>query len=189
MSSSNRWLAGIGTGLALLVLLAVVAAVVAGDREAPLFPENTPEGTTQRYLNALRNDNLTVAYTYLAPQLQAQCTEADWRQQSRWSKQELEDGQILLKGVRYPTDGEAIVEVTSTRFGEPGPLPVPPRESSFDQSFYLKRQADGAWRFSEFSWPVFGCSRLGPPVPAQPAPAQPVPTSTPVPTPDATARP
>jgi hypothetical protein len=63
MKSSNRFLFGFGIGLAVLVLLTIVL-VIFSDRHVTTYPENTPEGVVQRFLQAVQTVDYQKAYSY-----------------------------------------------------------------------------------------------------------------------------
>ncbi len=67
MKSSSRLLIGFGIGTLVLVIITVVLALALGQKNAPLLPDNSPEGTVQRFLLAVQAKDYTLAYTYLAP--------------------------------------------------------------------------------------------------------------------------
>jgi len=156
MTSSNKWLIGMGGALGVLVLIAVVAAVLTSNTRPDLRPEDTPEGVVQRYVQALMDNDMDMAYTYLSSDLQESCALSDWQWQARLPYR-LDESQVLLKEVIDYADGDAGVTVTITRIRGPEPFDLTPQVSSFDQSFRLETQDDGAWRFSQMPWPVFRC--------------------------------
>ncbi len=63
MKSSNRFLLGFGIGLAVLVLVTIVLVVTSGGH-VTTYPENTPEGTVQRFLQALQAGDYQKAFGY-----------------------------------------------------------------------------------------------------------------------------
>ena len=65
MKSSSRLLLGFGITIGILVVVAV-ALVLSTRGSVPLLPEDTPQGTVQRFLTALQNKDLQKAYTYLS---------------------------------------------------------------------------------------------------------------------------
>jgi len=67
MNSSNRVLVGFGIGIAVLVIITIILVFTLGQKSAPLFSENTPEGTVQRYLQAIQDREYTKAYSYITP--------------------------------------------------------------------------------------------------------------------------
>ena len=156
MTSSNKWLIGMGAALGVLVLIAVVAAVLTSSTRPELRPVDTPEGVVQRYVQALMDNDMDMTYAYLSSDLQESCALSDWQQQAR-QPYRLDESQVLLKDVIDYADGDAGVTVTITRIRGPEPFDLTPQESSFDQTFRLETQDDGAWRFSHLPWPGFRC--------------------------------
>ncbi|MBI4340205.1 MAG: hypothetical protein HY680_09685 [Chloroflexi bacterium] len=169
MTTSTKWLIGIGGALAVLVIVAVAVALTNG-RKPPTYAEDTPEGITQRYLQALAEDDTTRAYGYLSADLQKRCNLEDWRRSVSFGRRQIEESGVLLKEVKRPRENEAEVLVTFSEVQVGRPFPVPPREYSFEQRFMLKLQDDGAWRFSETPWPSYCPEPVKPrePVPATP---------------------
>ncbi len=62
---SSRILIIFGVVLVLLVVITVVLVLALGQRSVPLLPENTPEGTIQRYLQAVQDRDYQKAYGFL----------------------------------------------------------------------------------------------------------------------------
>ena len=67
MKSSNRILLGFGIGIAVLVIITIVLVFTLGQKATPLLSEFTPEGTVQRYLQAIQEKEYTKAYSYILP--------------------------------------------------------------------------------------------------------------------------
>ncbi|MGA9048861.1 MAG: hypothetical protein WB588_07705 [Dehalococcoidia bacterium] len=67
MSSSNRFLLGFGILILVIVAAAVVIAVIGSNQPVKVLPENTPEGTVQRFLTAIKDQDYTVAEALVAP--------------------------------------------------------------------------------------------------------------------------
>ncbi len=63
MKSSSRFLFGFGIGLAVLVVLTIVLVIFSG-RNVTTYPENTPEGVVQRFLQAVQTGDYQKAYSY-----------------------------------------------------------------------------------------------------------------------------
>lgn len=61
----------------LVVALAIVAAVVSGQRERPALDASTPDGVVQLYISALFNDDVAAAVEYLDPALNCEDTLRD----------------------------------------------------------------------------------------------------------------
>ena len=169
MTASTKWLIGMGTALGVLVIVAVIGALISGGGEVELFPDDVPEGITQRYVLAMIDGDFDEAWGYLSPELQAGCALEEWREVTR-RQSHLEESQILLDEVNRINDTEVTVSLNRRRTSQPNPfdLSFSPEESNFHfQDFRLQKQDDGAWRISQLPWPVFKCpeERLKEPVP------------------------
>ncbi|MFN3975268.1 MAG: hypothetical protein ACK4K2_08365 [Dehalococcoidia bacterium] len=152
----SRWLLiGIGLGIVALIVVALVATFALQRRGQPLYPLHTPEGVTQRYLQALAEERLDEAYGYLAPDLQAHCPQDKWEGQVAHARLTLEQSAVFLRGVTYRDEGVAVVRVAFSQQAPPRPFNLAPGEYSGEQEFRLKRQEDGAWRFTAFPWPLW----------------------------------
>ncbi|MFC1943853.1 hypothetical protein ACFLWO_04700, partial [Chloroflexota bacterium] len=68
MKSSNRWLYIFGTVIGVMVIITVLLALTIGSpSEEALLGEETPEGTLQRFLLAVRDRDYLTAETYFSP--------------------------------------------------------------------------------------------------------------------------
>ena len=67
---SKLWLIGGAVALAALVIAGIVVALF--QREAT-FPEGSPERAVQAYIKALQQDDLGLAYSFLATSLKEDC--------------------------------------------------------------------------------------------------------------------
>ena len=157
MTTSSKWLIGMGGALAALAVIAVVAAVLVGGGQPTSYPEDTPEGVIQRYIQAILDEDPTRAYDYLSTELQEKCSLANWQEQTRYSYYRYDEFQILLKEVRRPSDMEAEVIVSVSRFQEPGSFDFTPSDYSYDQRYYLRQQDDGTWRIYVLPSPGYRC--------------------------------
>lgn len=154
MAKSNRWLMGMGAALAVLVVVAIAASFI--DSEPTPYPEDTPEGITQRYLTAMIDGDITAAHAYLSADLQEQCDLSEWKRLTR-TPTRYEDSQMILQDVRYFDDTEARVSVDVNELRTPDPFDLTPREYTTRLEFTLELQDDGWWRFSQVPWPTYRC--------------------------------
>lgn len=67
MKNTDKFLIGIVVGIVILVI--VVFAVAYFKPKPDYLPEDTPEGVTNNYLFALRQEDYTRAYSYLSPMI------------------------------------------------------------------------------------------------------------------------
>jgi hypothetical protein len=163
-SASSRWLVGVAVVVTALVVVSVVAAVL-GRSEVALLPEDTPEGTVQRFLQAMEEGDPRAAYSYLSADLQQRCTYQGFRDSTlRFDR---EDRRITLEGTE-PLDGGVEVEVRITTYRVDPPFGA--RESSFTARYTLEKEG-GAWRFTDPPWPQSWC-----PEPAEQSKPSPVPS-------------
>ena len=146
MKSSNKWLLGFGTALGILVILAVVLVLtMPGSDEVELLPENTPEGTVQRYVLAIKNRDYEEAYGYLSAS--AIADEGRYNSFEEWSRMFLsrnrEDPWRAVIGEAEYLDSKAFVDVTIEIFSPAGLFGDPVRKLYYP--FTLEKQGD-AWK-------------------------------------------
>lgn len=144
MKSSSRWLYIFGAAIGALII-AVVAIVLAtgSPSEEPLLGEDTPEGTVQRFLLAVRDEDYQAAESYLA-------TETDDRLdgdilKSRLSGSGEDSGWKATLGDTIIKGDEASVKVRVDVFRPRGPF-----ENSINThrvTFFLVRE-DDAWKIT-----------------------------------------
>jgi hypothetical protein len=130
MKSSNKWLLGFGTALGILVILAVILVLsMPGSGEIELLPEDTPEGTVQRYIFAIKNRNYEEAYGYLSAS--AIADEGRYDSFEEWSRtflnrENVDPWRAIIGNAEY-IDGKAYVTVTIEFFDPEGLFSDPVR--------------------------------------------------------------
>jgi hypothetical protein len=146
LNSSTRWLVGILSVTAVLVVASVAVALL-GDREADL-PEGTPQAAVQAYLRAVADGDSTAAMEWYSPELLERCEPSYLRDSLRWGPGRFRAtlGEVIAR------DGAAEVRVTVIQTYGDGPFGR--SESRFEQSFFLEEYAEG-WRFVEPPWPTY----------------------------------
>ncbi len=175
-SASSRWLTAIALFAAILIIVSVLVSILSDNRKVDFLSINTPEGTVQRYLLALAEDDLSTAYSYASTNLKNECTLEHFLDMTKWRE---ESFSASLKNTSE-LDDRTIVTVEIT---EPsGSQPFGRGGYSFDTSFTLTLE-NGEWRISKAPWPVGWCPPdRGIPSPAtrEPATAAPGPDAAPV---------
>jgi hypothetical protein len=153
-STSSRWLAGVAAVVVVLIVASVVVALVNRQRQSDLFPEDTPEGTVQRYLQAMEKEDTRGAYDYLGSDLRQYCTYQHFRDNTQYF--ETRDMRVSLEKTE-PLDGtvEVRVRVTQVYFSPP----FNSSESTYSVNFTLEKEGD-LWRFSRLPWPLGWCPGL-----------------------------
>ncbi|MCH7483051.1 MAG: hypothetical protein IIC31_09530 [Chloroflexi bacterium] len=171
-TASGRWLAGITAVVVALVALSLVVAIATGSDEPPLLAEDTPEGTVQRYIQALQDADYAAAHALLTEDERESCLLEDYGRQ----RFEASDDVRVRLGETRPVGDNVEVTLHVTRFSASPPFGV----SEYTQDYrYLLKETAGVWRIAEASWP-FACNlRARPPSPT----ATPTPTPAPPPTP------
>ena len=150
-----------GAGIATVTVVVVSLVVAAAGGRERAYPADTPEGTVQRYLQAVADRDATAAVAYLGQELRSRCDESYLRDRLRDPYPR--DFRATLLGTRAVSDGTEVRVRISDRSG------APPFESGFEQeAFYLLQQQDGGWRITGEGWPVYTC----PPFPGPPSPAR-----------------
>lgn len=172
-SASSRWLAGIASFAAVLIIVSVLVSVLANDDD--LLPADTPEGAVQRYLRAVGDDDIVASYEYVSEDLKDECTLEHFLQMTRFREQN------FSAALSQTTDigDKTVVSVEITEQGNDGPFGS--GQYSFDTSFTLVLE-NGEWRMSEPPWPVSFCppERELPTRPAIPPATAEAATSTPL---------
>ena len=168
----KAWLIG---GAVLLVALLVASVIVALLDREDTQPEGTPERALQLFLDAVRQDDFELAYSFLSEELKEGCTVEEFVGGNFPKRDRLRDDRVTLESTATVKE-TVFVTVRVTQFRGSGPFGA--SESSFEQRFAL-RQEEGQWRFTEYPWPFFRC---GPFEPVKPTP-EPSSTHTPSPVP------
>ncbi|MBN1374833.1 MAG: hypothetical protein JXA01_01620 [Dehalococcoidia bacterium] len=68
MKTSGRFLIAFGIFIVVLVAVAIVIAIVGGNEAVTMLPEDSPEGTVQRFLMSVQERDYVKAYSYLSPE-------------------------------------------------------------------------------------------------------------------------
>lgn len=157
-STSSKWLAGAGLAVLVIIVVSVVVAILNRPQASTPLPENTPEGTVQRYLLAIEDGESRQAYDYLSSELQDKCTFQHFLDTTRqFDRRDLNNGgrdrRITLESTQ-PIDDSVAVRVRITEFNVSAPFDV--NEYSYTQE-YILQEIDGAWRFVNEPWPMSWC--------------------------------
>jgi hypothetical protein len=149
MKSSNRFL--LGFGIAITILVVITITLVLTNREmAPLLPENTPQGTVQRFLLAVQDHDFQKAYSYLDVQESGRkLTYDDWIQSVSPRFQTSSPAWKATFGKTIITDNTATVEVLIDIFEPAGPFDNPVR-TQIDN--YQLKQENGKWFITSRPW-------------------------------------
>ena len=159
--TSNRSLLVVGAIVVALSVTAIVAAVAVGDRTAPVYAVDTPEGTLQRYLAAWDDEDLPAAHAYFSSNVRrAMDLRAFERARDSWEEYSTNDAQrVLFESSRIDGD-EATVVLAVEQFSGEG---LDGSAYRYERQVRLVRE-DGAWRIDE---PLVWLD----PAPVEPAPA------------------
>ncbi len=104
-TSSARWLAGISAGVVAIAIASIIV-VLAIDPDGVTLDENTPEGTVQRYIQALQDERYDDAYQLLSAEAQADCTLSNFRSRGRFGRDQ--DIRVKLDRVVEASDGTEV---------------------------------------------------------------------------------
>ena len=143
MKTSNRWLLIFGAAIGVLVIVAIVLVLTLPAKEAPLLPEDTPQGTVQRYLLALEAEDYARAWSYLSPPASEKLTYEDWR--SPLVRSGERPGMKVTLAKSTVTGNEARVEVIVDVFRPSGPFDNP--VSTNHITFVLTKQGT-SWKIT-----------------------------------------
>ena len=144
MRSSRRWLFTFGLAIGVLVIVTVVLVLTTSSRgDEPLLPEDTPEGTVQRFLLAVRDEDYLAADSYLSPAIDDKTT-YDLRR-NRAVRYGEEPGWRVTLGKSIVRDDEATVDITVSIFSPRGPFENSVR--THHVTFFLKKEGI-SWRIT-----------------------------------------
>ena len=151
MDSSTRILIGVVAGVIVLVVLAIALPRLI-DREEATYPPNTPEGTAQRYLQAISDEDTNTALALLAEENTTACMEDELRDRLRYSS--LDRYRVRLGDVEEIDAETVTVTVRATWIREPGLFEFPDDRNTHEYEFKLRRSTDGFWLIAESEWPI-----------------------------------
>ena len=151
MDSSTRILIGVVAGVLLLVVLAIALPRLI-DREEATYQPNTPEGTVQRYLQAVGDEDTDTALALLAEENTTACMEDELRDRLRHSS--LDRYRVRLGEVEEIDAETVIVTIGVTHMREPGLFQFPDEGYTYEYDYELRRSPDGFWLIAESEWPI-----------------------------------
>ena len=144
MKSSNRLLIIFGSAIGALVLVAIILVFAMPASQPTLLPEDTPEGTVQRYFIALQNEDYAKAYSFITspedPKMGYKMTYDMWRGQ--YNRPAEKNAWKVTIGKARIIGNEANVDVVIDVFRPQGPLSDPINTNNL--SFSL-RKAGAGW--------------------------------------------
>ena len=137
MRSSRRWLLAFGLTIGVLVIVTVALVLTTSSRgDEPLLPEDTPEGTVQRFLLAVRGEDYLAADSYLSPTIDDKIA-YDLRR-NRLAGPGGEPGWKATLGKSVVRGDEATVDVMVDVFRPRGPFENSVR--THQVTFFLKKE-------------------------------------------------
>ena len=144
MSSSRRWLFTFGLVIGVLVIGTVALVLfTSSPGDEPLLPEDTPQGTVQRFLLAVRDEDYLAAESYLSPPINDKIT-YDLRRNQVAGLGEGAGWKATL-GKSVVRDDEATVNVMVDVFRPRGPFENSVRTHRI--TFFLKKEGT-SWRIT-----------------------------------------
>jgi hypothetical protein len=130
-----------------LVLVVVVAAVATSLRPPAQLDPNTPEGTVQAYLLALRDKDWEKAHSLLSADLRDEC-----RVEDLVNIAETPSRAVIEEVTAAGSVTNVSVRITEVYYDDP----LTP--SAYDLTVdYVLRQEEGRWALTEVGWPYFYC--------------------------------
>ncbi len=140
MKSSSRLLVIFGVAIGIMVLIAVIlVAALSGEKQVTLLPENTPEGTVQRFFIALQSEDYIKAYSFITPPSTDKMPYDAWRS-SYYRSAEKSVWKVTI-GKAKITGDEATVDVVIDVFRPQGPFAEPVNTNRMN--FSLKKAGAG----------------------------------------------
>lgn len=141
MKSSNRLLLGFGIAIGAVAVVTVVLVLAFGRGDSPLLPQDTPEGTVQRFLLAVKERDYPRAYSYLdiIEERGQKVSYEQWRQSVDVGPDPATSWKATIEKVERG-NGTASIEVRVEVFRPRGPFEDPVRTSRM--SFELRRTVE-----------------------------------------------
>jgi hypothetical protein len=144
MGSPFRSVAIIGVVVLLLAAGAVVVALVIDVGEPAVYPEDSPEGTVQRYIQALYDGDVDTAYDYLSERVQSDYSRSEFRDHLWWMSGNNVDRRIRIAEVDVDDD-HATLTLAIEHFSGSG--------LDFNRYTYRTRvrlvREDGEWKIDQ----------------------------------------
>ena len=153
---SSRWLVAIAGVVAALIVASVVVALVNPRGAAETLPEDTPEGTVQRFILALQDEDYSLAHSYLSDELKKSCSVEGVREAAQFFAEvsQNQSRRVALLEKEELSGGRTQVRVRVTEVSVSLPFGV--NENSHQERYVLVQEA-GEWRFAELPWPIDWC--------------------------------
>jgi hypothetical protein len=134
--TSRRWLLAFGLAIGVLIIVTVALVLTTASPGAEtLLPEDTPEGTVQRFLLAVRDGDYLVAESYLSSEMDDKIAYDLRRSRVGFGE---ESGWKATLGESVVRGDEATVDVVVDVFRPGGPFENPVRTSRV--TFFLERE-------------------------------------------------
>lgn len=144
-------LIGVAAGVIVLVVLAIALPRLI-DQEEATYPPDTPEGTVQRYLQAVSDEDTDTALALLTEENTTACMEDELHDRLRYSS--LDRYRVSLGDVEEIDADTVTVTVRATRNRQPDLFELPDDRNTHEYEFELHRSSDGFWLIAESEWPI-----------------------------------
>ncbi len=152
MDASTRILIGVVAAIVMLAVGAILLTRVA-DREAS-YPLDTPEGTVQRYIRAILDEDADTAIALLTEDNTDPCAADVIRDRIRRSTTGAGRHRVRL-GERKEIDAIRIeLTLLTTYSREPELFEFPDEPYVSEQIFEMEQSPDGFWLIAESEWPL-----------------------------------
>ena len=142
---------GIIGAVLVLVILAIALPLLA-DRDDPEYPPNTAEGTVQRYIRAIIDDDADTALALLTEEAATDCLEEQMRNRLRSAT--YDSNRVRLGDIEERGADAVTVTIHVTHVPEPGLFELPREGASYAYRFDLERSDDGFWLIADAEWPI-----------------------------------
>ena len=161
MDSSTRILIGVVAGVILLVVLAIALSRLIDDQEAQYSPDS-PEGTVQRYIRAMIDEDPETAIALLTEHNKTDCALRELRERMGRSAANmrpippaLDRYRVRLGNVEEIDSENVTVTIGISYISEPDLFEFPNDRNTFEYEFELQRSPDGFWLIAESEWPHY----------------------------------